>query len=591
MGLEEQPHLSFDDARPRRELGDAYGGPLAIGDELGLDDAGLIEEYLGGNPAAYGELVRRYQISLFRLLLGLLADEDLAEEACENVFQIGERRLAELEDRDTCYQWLLGIAREVSHKFNERAAYEDTDAPETADPRDHLKREVHAVLQRLAPDLRLVLVLVELRGAPPEDVAAALGCPLAEVPALVAEARANFARILASRASEAPVTRAERSQVATPLLEPGVLVGARYRITRSLAKGGMGAVYAAQRIDDGLDVAIKTLLPGVITDEHAVRRFSREIEAIERVDHRNFVEVLDHGRSGDMPYLVMEYLRGDPLTARVSPGEAYEPRRALRIAREVLYALHQAHEVGVIHRDLKLDNLFVLGPAGGDEEGDEGRPKDRIKVLDLGLAKLMVDDESYAQTMLTEEGMIFGTPSYMAPEQALGEEVDLRTDLYAVAVILYRLLTGRLPFESVSPAALLVMQVSSVPPPLRESAPHLDGYGLQELLDLGLAKARGERYASAEEFVQQIDRALEGLQRSAEATPGSGGTTRGSTSRAAEVREAPGQGQPAQLHAGAQSGPATSSPIAQGSSLLLGLGVLMIILGLLVGAALYLKMI
>ncbi len=503
MGLD-HPRLPLDDAQPRREFAEAFGGgEVVLGEASELDDAELIDEYLGGNLAAYGEFVRRHQISLFRLLLGLLADEDLAEEACEQVFLVAERRLPELEDRDTCYHWLLGIAREVSIKLNERHAFDDTTPPETGAPRDHLKREVHALLQQLAPDLRLVLVLVELRGAPEDDVAAALGCPIEEVPRLIEEARADFAKLLAVRASRSSgsFSVGDRQRRAdTPHLHAGAIVGDRYRIKSSLAAGGMGVVYLAVRLSDELEVALKTLLPGVVTDETSLRRFDREIEAIERVSHENFVAVLDHGSSDSMPYLVMEYLRGRALSALVEEGTAFEPARALRLVRGVLCGLAHAHSVGVIHRDLKLDNIFVLDPVEADDAC--------VKVLDLGLAKLLFDDESTANTMLTERGAIFGTPSYMAPEQALGEEVDLRADLYSIAVILYQLLSGYLPFESENPAALLVMHVSIIPPPVAVRAPHLAGCGIQLLLDRGLAKLRGDRYASAEEFIAEIDRLL-----------------------------------------------------------------------------------
>ena len=503
MGLD-HPRLPLDDATPRREFAEAFGGgEVTSGDAWDLDDAALIDEYLGGNPAAYGEFVRRHQIPLFRLLLGLLADEDLAEEACEHVFLLAERRLADLKCRDSCYHWLLGIAREVSVKFNKRHAFDDTTPPESGAPREHLKREVHALLQQLAPDLRLVLVLVELRGAPEDDVAAALGCPIEEVPGLVERARADFAKLLAMRASRssASFSAADRRRKAdTPHLHAGAIVGDRYQIKSSLAAGGMGGVYLALRLSDKLEVALKTLLPGVVTDETSLRRFDREIEAIERISHENFVAVLDHGSSDNMPYLVMEYLRGKPLSALVGDGKPFEPVRALRLVRGVLCGLAHAHGVGVIHRDLKLDNIFVLDPVDGDEAC--------VKVLDLGLAKLLFDDESTANTMLTERGVIFGTPSYMAPEQALGEEVDRRADLYSIAVILYQLLSGHLPFESENPAALLVMHVSIAPLPVAVRAPHLAGCGIQLLLDRGLAKLRGDRYTSAEEFIAEIDRLL-----------------------------------------------------------------------------------
>ncbi len=253
------------------------------------------------------------------------------------------------------------------------------------------------------------------------------------------------------------------------------------------------------RVDDGLAVALKTVLPSLVRNESTIRRFDREIEAIERISHENFVKVLDHGRSGEMPFFVMEFLQGCPLSDLLTPHQPLAPARALLLISEVLRGLGHAHNVGVVHRDLKLANVFVLDPGGSQE---------RVKILDLGLAKLVQDDEDTAKTMLTEQGMIFGTPAYMAPEQALGEEAGPRADLYAVAVMLQQLLSGRLPFESANPAALLVMQVSSVPPPLVETAPHLADTELPAVLERGLAKAPEDRFATAAEFCERLEKIL-----------------------------------------------------------------------------------
>ena len=494
--------LPLSDSEPRRELGAAFGAPDSAAEELGLDDAGLIAEYLRGNPAAYGELVRRHQIAIFRLLLGLLADEDLAEEACESVFVVAERRLGDLADGNGFYRWLLAIAREVAGKLNARQSLDETTAPVAADPRERLKREIHAVLQQLAPDQRLVLVLVELRGAPDEDVAAALGCPLAEVPELVAAARAEFARILGARAVASTDPHGHPAAGAAPRLREGDVVDGRYRIVRALAQGGMGAVHVAERVADGLEVALKTMLPELVTDETSLRRFDREIEAIARIDHENFVRVLDHGRAGECPFFVMELLRGRTLGDLLREVERFAPARALALMAAVLRGLGHAHAVGVVHRDLKLENVFLVDPGGSQE---------RVKVLDLGLAKLVVDDEGRSYTALTERGIVFGTPSYMSPEQALAEDVDHRTDLYAVAVMLFQLVTGRLPFESASPAAVLVMHVSSPPPTLAEVDPLLADAGLQALLDRGLAKRPDDRFADAAAFLAAIEATARGL--------------------------------------------------------------------------------
>ncbi|MBL9103126.1 MAG: protein kinase [Myxococcales bacterium] len=497
----DDPRLSpLTDSEPRRELGAAFGAPSDSAEELGLDDAGLIAEYLGGNPAAYGELVRRHQIAIFRLLLGLLADEDLAEEACERVFVVAERRLPDLAAGNAFYQWILAIAREVALEFNNRAALAETTAPTAVDPRDRLKREIHAVLQKLAPDQRLVLVLVELRGAPDGDVAAALGIDPAEVPALVAAARAEFARVLDARAVTGTDPQHRGDPVpGAPRLRDGDVIAGRYRVERPLAEGGMGAVYLATRVADGERVALKTILPELVTDETSLRRFDREITAIARIDHPNFVRVLDHGRDGAVPFLVMELLDGRSLADVLREQTALSPARALALLAGALHGLSHAHAAGVVHRDLKPDNLFVVDPDGARES---------LKILDLGLAKVALTDDGRSHTALTERGMVFGTPAYMSPEQALGEEVDARSDLYSLAVVLFHLLTGRLPFVSSNNAALLVMHVSSAPPRLVDVAPHLRDPALQTLLDRGLAKRPEERPPDAAAYLAAFNGVL-----------------------------------------------------------------------------------
>ncbi|GEM_PF-5998142 len=482
-------------------------GPATVQLQADLEagDASLIGAYLDGNPAAYGELVRRHQIPLFRLLLGLLADEDLAERACGEVFLLADRRLLELDDRDQFYCWLLAITREVAQGFDEAARAEAELSGGVESPRERLKREVHAVLQELDPDQRLVLVMAELRGASEAEIAAALGCSVGEVAAQVVAARAAFTEVMKARAAEDtlddPEVGADLEE--TPKLSEGQVVAGRYEIESLLGKGGMGAVYLARRLDDGRQVALKTMLPGWVASEVAVRRFEREAEAIARVQHPNFVAILDHGRTeGGMPYLVMELLSGRELREVFDDAGPLDPRRALTLVQAVLAGLAAAHEAGVVHRDLKPANVFVTDPEGTGEQP---------KVLDLGLAKLVSStDEEAQRTHLTQQGMVFGTPAYMAPEQALGREVDPRVDLYAVTVMLFELLTGRLPFRAGNASALLVMHVSQAAPTLAEVAPALAGVpGLQVLLDGGFAKARERRVASARDYLSGIEAVLE----------------------------------------------------------------------------------
>ncbi|PRQ03592.1 Serine/threonine-protein kinase PK-1 [Enhygromyxa salina] len=471
-----------------------------------LADAELISAHLDGKLAAYGELVRRYQIPLFRLMLGLLGDEDVAERACEQVFVVANRRLHQLVHRSGFYCWLLGIAREVSRDVLARRDAPSR-PPQVRVPRDQLKREVHRVLQKLDPDQRLALILVELRDADHDEVAAALGRTPSEVPELLARARAAFIAALEQGSSNTIVERSgETTHGNAARLSTGDLVDRRYRIESLLGAGGMGAVYRATRLEDRREVALKTMLPDLCASEDALRRFEREARAIARIDHENFVKVLDSGRTDDdMRYLVMEYLQGRSLRSVAKAEAPLEPTRALRIVRDLLRGLEHAHAAGVVHRDLKPDNVLLVATKG---------ERERPKILDLGLARLIDDDDGgEGGTRLTRRGTVFGTPAYMAPEQALGEEADARADLYAVSVMLYQLLTGQLPFQARNAATLLVLHVSQTAPKLTAAAPHLIEMGemgeLEQLLVAGLAKRPDERLPDATTYLSRLERVLQ----------------------------------------------------------------------------------
>ena len=469
--------------------------------DVELDDAGLIAAYRDGNLAAYGELARRHQIALFRLLLGLLGDEDLAEQACEQTFVIANRRLDELDEPARFYRWLLAIAREVSQEFlpDEGNTVElPSELPSSPAPRERLRHEIQAALRSLDPDHRLALILVEMREAASDEVAAALGVELGEVPAIVDAAREAFKAALARREGG---TVPDQSSENRDALTPGTVIADRYRVESLLGAGGMGAVYLATTVDEGEEVAVKTMLPGRDLSSRAVRRFEREAEMIERLTSDRFVKLLDHGQTADdLRYLVMEYLAGRSLADCAHDEAPLAPPRALAIVADLLDGLIHAHGHGVVHRDLKPDNVMLVR----DDRDDE-----RPKILDLGLAKMFEtssDDISADETHLTRQGAVFGTPAYMAPEQALGKEVDARADLYAITVILFELLTGRLPFSGRNPSALLVKHVSQAPPSLASVAPHLaDADELQALIDAGLAKQPDERIADARIFLDRIE--------------------------------------------------------------------------------------
>ncbi|KIG14485.1 serine/threonine protein kinase [Enhygromyxa salina] len=272
----------------------------------------------------------------------------------------------------------------------------------------------------------------------------------------------------------------------------------RYRIDALLGAGGMGTVYKATSLASGESVALKTMLPRLAVKTAARARFQREAQAILRMDHDNFVKVLDYGEMPPhTPYLVMEFLEGAVLRDVMESDDPLTSLRAVEIVQGVLKGLAHAHARGVVHRDIKPENVFMVAQADGP-----GLPK----LLDLGLAKFVSTDDSSTPYKLTMRGAVFGTPAYMAPEQALGEEVDGRADLYATTVMLFELLTGRRPFYARDSPALLVMHTRREPPKLVDYAPFLVAYPrLQEVVSRGLAKLPMMRFPSADAYLEALE--------------------------------------------------------------------------------------
>ncbi|MCA9530938.1 MAG: serine/threonine protein kinase, partial [Myxococcales bacterium] len=232
-----------------------------------------------------------------------------------------------------------------------------------------------------------------------------------------------------------------------------VLLG-RFVLDAVLGQGGMGTVYEAVDRDTGESVAIKVLHPQLTRNEDAVRRFKREARIATAVAHPNLVRVFLFGQLDDGSlYLVMERLRGRSLAALLEAERALDVGRALHIALQVCEALGAAHAQGVVHRDVKPENVFIT-----ERRGDP----DFVKVLDFGIARLL----SATDTQATASGMIFGTARYISPEGASGEPTDARSDVYSIAVLTYLLLAGRTPFDDASPVALLLHHVNTPPPPI-----------------------------------------------------------------------------------------------------------------------------
>jgi serine/threonine protein kinase len=264
-----------------------------------------------------------------------------------------------------------------------------------------------------------------------------------------------------------------------------------YVILDLVGIGGMGRVYRAEQTNLARTVAVKIIHPHLVGEENAAARFITEARAASRLNHPNSVGVIDFGKTTDgQLYLVMEFLRGRDL-ARVAYEEGPLPfRRIVDVLRQVLAALSEAHHLQIIHRDLKPENI-ILEPTrtGGDF----------VKVVDFGLAKMR--EESSKGPQITSPGIVCGTPEYMSPEQGRGDPLDARSDLYAVGVILFQLLTGRLPFEADSPTQVVLMHLSTPPPDPRKIAPSRNiPEALVEVVRKALAKESRDRFVDADDF-------------------------------------------------------------------------------------------
>ena len=235
----------------------------------------------------------------------------------------------------------------------------------------------------------------------------------------------------------------------------GELVGGRFLVVKKIGAGGMGAVYRAKQEGMDRDVAVKVLLGDLSDNETVLRRFTLEALAVSRLKHPNTIQIFDYGQTPrGYPYIAMEMLEGLTLHDVLRKERPLPIRRSLRIMHQIAASLAEAHGKGIVHRDLKPENIFLV-PVGDNP--------DFVKVLDFGVAKLR--DKNDDKGTLTQAGSIFGTPRYMSPEQCSALPVDGRSDLYALGVILYEMITGKPPFVSDQPLSLLLAHVNDPPPP------------------------------------------------------------------------------------------------------------------------------
>ncbi len=284
------------------------------------------------------------------------------------------------------------------------------------------------------------------------------------------------------------------SRVEDTGLLTGTLFEGKYQVGSLLGEGGMGQVYRATHILMRKDVALKVLKPAMSVHSEIVERFRREAESAARLSHPGIIAVLDFGRSLDGTfYLVMEFLEGHSLTRALREGPM-PWRRVCRLGILMLDALAEAHKAGVVHRDLKPDNIMLQVNAAGEES---------LKLVDFGIAKLVED----GGPQLTAVGLVFGTPSYLSPEQAQGQPVTHSADLYAMGVILFQMLTGQLPFKAASTMELLAMHIQEPPPRVRDRAPEVPET-IEQLVLRCLGKKPGDRPADALEIRAVLSEAL-----------------------------------------------------------------------------------
>jgi len=287
-----------------------------------------------------------------------------------------------------------------------------------------------------------------------------------------------------------------------PFIGRDILNGS-FRILQKIGSGGMGAVYKAMEIQNSRMVGVKILHPKLANRKDLVSRFGREARALSQLSHPNTVRVFLYGELEDGAlYIIMELLEGKNLNQTVRSEGPFPVARALPILIQACGALDEAHKAGIIHRDLKPENIFLV---------QSGALRDFPKLLDFGLAKVGERQMRPGSVILTQEGMVFGTPEFMSPEQAQGKPLAPASDVYSLAVILYEVLTGKLPFEAKSAMDYIQMHVTGKPIPLNQRVAGMTFPPLlEQVMDRALAKREQDRFASAADFAVAMQAVLQG---------------------------------------------------------------------------------
>jgi hypothetical protein len=281
----------------------------------------------------------------------------------------------------------------------------------------------------------------------------------------------------------------------------GQVIADRYHVTKKLGEGGMGAVYLAEHVKMGRKSAIKVMSASMSHDPDAVSRFNREANNASRIQHPNICAIYDFGETPDgLIYLAMEFIEGDSLNGILKKTGPMSLQRATHILSQTASALKLAHDGGIVHRDLKPDNIMIAQQSG----------KDLVKVVDFGIAKAVGGDESGQK--VTKTGLVVGTPEYMSPEQLSGDKLDGRSDLYSLALVYYRMITGTLPFQAETSQETMIKRLTDDPMPLRQALPTGNfPPSLQAVMDRALARYASERYPDAVQFSDDVQKAIAGF--------------------------------------------------------------------------------